>query len=71
MKISSVGVELFHTDGRTYITRLIVAFRNISNAPKKNAFTQDLFSKEQLYMLGCVPECVFVATVNFARDICY
>ena len=71
MKISSVGVELFHTDGRTDITRLIVAFRNISNAPKKNAFTQDLFSKEQLYMWGCVPECVFVATVNFARDICY
>jgi Fe-S-cluster formation regulator IscX/YfhJ len=42
MKIRSVGAELFHADeqmdGRidryTYMTKLIVAFRNFSNAPK-------------------------------------
>ena len=43
MKIPSVGAELFpadgythgQTDGRTGVTKLIVAFRNLVNAPKK------------------------------------
>jgi len=38
MTIRRVGAELFHTDGqtdgRTEITKLIVAFRNSANAPK-------------------------------------
>ena len=34
MKIRPVGAELFDTDGRTDITKLIVAFRNFANAPK-------------------------------------
>jgi len=29
-----VGAELFHADGCTDITKLIVAFRNFANAPK-------------------------------------
>jgi len=37
MKIRPVGVELFHaggrTDRRTDMTKLIVAFRNLANAP--------------------------------------
>ena len=47
MKIRPVGAELWHagrrTDGRTDITKLIVAFRNFTNAPKKtknNSSTQ-------------------------------
>jgi len=36
MKILSVGAELFHVDGRTDMTKLIDAFRNFANAPKKN-----------------------------------
>jgi hypothetical protein len=37
MKIRSVGDQLFHVDGETDgITKLIVAFRNFSNAPKKH-----------------------------------
>ena len=31
----SVGVELFHADGRTDKTKLITAFRNFENAHKK------------------------------------
>jgi len=31
----SSGAELFHADGRTDMTELIVAFRNFANAPKK------------------------------------
>jgi hypothetical protein len=38
MKIRPVETELFHTDGRTGgqtdMMKLIVAFRNFSNAPK-------------------------------------
>jgi hypothetical protein len=38
MKIRPVGAELFHvdgqTDGQTDMTKLIVAFRKFTNAPK-------------------------------------
>ena len=34
MKIRSVEAELFHADGQTDMTKLIVAFRNFVNAPK-------------------------------------
>ena len=33
MKIRPVGAELFHADGRTGMTKLTVAFRNVSRAP--------------------------------------
>jgi hypothetical protein len=35
MKPRPMGAELFHADGRPYMTKLIVAFRNFVNAPKK------------------------------------
>ena len=31
---SSMGAELFHADGQTEMTKLIVPFRNFANAPK-------------------------------------
>jgi hypothetical protein len=34
MKICQVGAESFHADGRTDMTELIVAFRNLANEPK-------------------------------------
>jgi hypothetical protein len=43
MNIRSVGAELFHADGRTGMTKLIVAFRNFANAPN-NAFYGDRIS---------------------------
>jgi hypothetical protein len=36
MKIRLVGAELFHADGRTAVTKLTVALRNLVNEP--NAF---------------------------------
>jgi len=33
-----VGTELFHADGRTDMTKLTVAFRNIANALKNGIF---------------------------------
>jgi hypothetical protein len=42
MKIRPVGAELFHADGRTegqtYMTELIFAFRNFSNAHKNKSY---------------------------------
>jgi len=35
MKIRPVGAELFHVDGRTDTTKLIVAFGNFAKAPSK------------------------------------
>jgi hypothetical protein len=32
MKISPIGTELFHVNGRTGITKLIAAFRNSAKA---------------------------------------
>jgi hypothetical protein len=53
MKILLVWADFFHCDGRTYertdLTKLIVAFRNIANAPEKRnrmyeAFVSQLVS---------------------------
>jgi hypothetical protein len=43
MKSFPVGAELSHaTDGRTDMTKLVVAFRNFANTPKKNYFLQEV-----------------------------
>jgi len=34
-KNPSIGSRVFHADGRTDMTKLIVTFRNFANAPKK------------------------------------
>jgi hypothetical protein len=34
MEIRPVGAELFHANGRTDITQLLIAFRNFANEPK-------------------------------------
>ena len=35
MKIRPQGAELFHADGQTHMTKLIVAFHNFANTPTK------------------------------------
>jgi len=44
MTIRLVGAELLHADGRTDMTKLIVAFRNILNALKMNKQKLELVS---------------------------
>jgi hypothetical protein len=39
MKIRPEGAELFHMDGRTYITKLTVAFRSFAHASKSQSET--------------------------------
>jgi hypothetical protein len=43
MKIRPVGAELFYLDGRTDMKKLIVAFRNFANAPKKKLTNDVLY----------------------------
>ena len=35
MIISTVGADFFHAEGRTDMTKIILASRNFSDAPKK------------------------------------
>ena len=38
MKVRPVGVELFHADRRTVMTKIIVAFSNFANVPKMDIY---------------------------------
>jgi hypothetical protein len=38
IKFRQVGAELFHADGRTDMTKLLVAFRNFGKALKTTVF---------------------------------
>ena len=42
MKIRQVGTELFHADGRTDMTKLIVAFRNFACSYNKKIKVKNL-----------------------------
>ena len=44
MKFRPMRAKLFHADGQTNITKLIVAIRNFANAPK-NARTDKKFEE--------------------------
>ena len=44
MKIRPLEAELFHSDGRTDMTKSIVAFRNVANTPK-NCLQKTIFVK--------------------------
>ena len=45
MKIPPMEAELFHAEGQTDMTKLIDAFRNFPNAPKKNQRVPSLSEK--------------------------
>jgi len=45
MKNFPVGAELFQADGQTDMTKLTVAFRNLSKAPK---YTGDSFARQSV-----------------------
>jgi hypothetical protein len=73
-KICPVGAEMFHadgkTDGRTDMTKLIFAFRNFANAPKKNSvlwFFGDGVSNPKY--IGCTKRSMPCFVRNFFRLI--
>jgi hypothetical protein len=72
MKICPAGTELFHVDGQTDMTKLIVAYRNFANAPKTCRRSFDMYmSKVPLisYDLGNLASCI-VPYVTSHRGHC-
>ena len=51
-----MGAELFHAGGQTDTTKLIVAFRNVVNAPKKKGVKEEFL----LISIKAVMSCVVV-----------
>jgi hypothetical protein len=51
MKSLTLGEELFHADRRTDITKLIIAFRNFTYAPKPRG----LATQTKIVLAPCVP----------------
>jgi hypothetical protein len=43
MKIRPLGTEVLHEDGRTDVTKLIVAFRHFAKSPNKEKCSRKLF----------------------------
>jgi hypothetical protein len=54
MKIRPLGAELFHADGQTDMTKLIVAFRNFAKAPKN-----------EIRIAGYISLYIYIPTVCF------
>jgi hypothetical protein len=42
MKVHPDGIELFHADGRTDVTKLIVVFYNVRDTPIKFKYSRDV-----------------------------
>jgi hypothetical protein len=61
MKIRPVGAELFHADGQTDMTKLIVAFRYFANAPKNFAGASCLVRSDvvKVFILWCGQKALF------------
>ena len=47
-KIRPVAAELFHADGHTGMTKIIVAFCNFANAPKMDLLHQHVTTHETI-----------------------
>jgi hypothetical protein len=54
VKIRLVGIEMFHADRRTDVTKLIVAFRNFANEPKnRHRCVLQCIERRQLVTAPC------------------
>ena len=51
MKIGPVAAKLLHADGKTDTTKLTVAFRNFTNAPKNTFCPESVFMRLFLYAI--------------------
>jgi hypothetical protein len=70
MKIHPVGAELFHVVRRTDMSKLIVAFRNFANAPKRKfetlehcCFLKQMMKDRQRQL--CMDSTLFSCSLTF------
>jgi len=71
MKFLSLGVELFHADGRTDMAKIILAFCNFANAPKLASSINSLY-KNICYIVSTKMKTVkigamFVVKINITN----
>jgi hypothetical protein len=65
MKILPVRAELFHADGETNMTKLIIALRNFTNAPEKQYSFRRLGTlvRKALSLLFVIKRLLFVISL--------
>jgi hypothetical protein len=75
MKIRPMGIEVFHADGRTGVTKLLVVFLNFVKAPTKNhttatRITLSLFpvTPEELLLSNCSKAFFVYSNTLLGRD---
>ena len=61
MNIGPVGAELFHADGRTDMTKLIVTFRDLAKASKRHYKVQ--------FMSYCFAAATIKSTVSHSMHV--
>jgi hypothetical protein len=68
MTIRPVEAELFHTDGQTDMTKLIVSFRNFARAPKKDGRRFQHLSVHHTMLYGVILQC---ESSNFTSELVF
>jgi len=62
MKFRTLGAELFRADGRTDVTKLIVAFRKLRTFLKKNVSTVFSLLRYYVYLLYTSAVCMLATS---------
>ena len=70
MKICPVAAQLFNTDGRTDMTKIIVAFRNFANAPKNLEQETFIIPDLQEFDTQQYKTCLSNGQKSFGSDSC-
>jgi len=67
MKIRPVGAELFHANGQTDMTELIVTFRNFASVPKNRKLCETTRSPNSICDHGVCQEGLLKTTNSLVR----
>ena len=75
MKIHQMGAELFHDDGQTDMTKLIVAFHNFANVLKNQQYFISICGPHSRYVVDryskqCT-QCTYNVTLSRVRVITF
>jgi hypothetical protein len=64
MKIRPGGAEVFHSDGETDMTTLIIAFRNFANAPQMGSPALNMEQLAETHRILTVVENGYVYRID-------
>ena len=69
MNIRPVGAELFHEDGRTDITKLIVAFCSFANTPKNELGAGKQATAASVFNTFIINQLLYLQRMHFKRKV--